>query len=70
VFMAVWGFVAGLVVTVAASYLTAPPQDEKLKGLVYSRASHDTVPTAWYRTPECYAVVVIVAFVALNWKFF
>jgi SSS family solute:Na+ symporter len=70
VFMAVWGFVAGLVVTVAASYLTAPPMEEKLKGLVYSRASNDTFPTAWFRTPECYAVVVIVAFVALNWKFF
>jgi SSS family solute:Na+ symporter len=70
VFMAVWGFVAGLVVTVVASYLTAPPQEEKLKGLVYSRGSNETLPTAWYRTPECYAVVVIVAFVALNWKFF
>ena len=34
IWTAVWGFVAGLVVTVGASYLTTPPQAETLKGLV------------------------------------
>ena len=37
IWTAVWGFVAGLVVTVVASYLTTPPREETLKGLVYSR---------------------------------
>lgn len=71
IWTAVWGFVAGLAVTVVASYLTAPPREEGLKGLVYSRAlKKEEAPTAWYRTPKFYAAVVIAALIALNWKFF
>src|SRR5664279_4459659 len=67
---AVWGFVAGLVVTVVASYMTTPPLEESLKGLVYSRALAESAPVAWYRSPKLYAAVVIAAFVVLNWRFF
>jgi len=70
IWTAVWGFVAGLVVTVVASYLTTPPREETLKGLVYSRALERPAPTVWYRSPNFYAVVVITAFFILNWKFF
>ena len=70
IWTAVWGFVAGLVVTVAASYLTPPPREEGLKGLVWSRALAKPFPVTWYRSPKFYAVIVIVAFAVLNWKFF
>ena len=70
IWTAVWGFVAGLVVTVVASYLTTPPREETLKGLVYSRALAKPAPVAWYRSPKFYAAIVIAAFVFLNWKFF
>ena len=71
VWMAVWGFVAGLVVVVLLSLLTNPPQEEKLKGLVYSSAAVKEKSTGpWYRTPEFYAVVVMALFIALNIKFF
>jgi hypothetical protein len=70
IWTAVWGFVAGLVVTVAASFLTTPPREETLKGLVWSRALEKLAPVAWYRTPKFYAAIVGVIFVFLNWKFF
>jgi SSS family solute:Na+ symporter len=70
IWTAVWGFVAGLVATVAATLLTTPPREETLKGLVYSRALAKPTPVAWFRTPQFYAVIVIAAFIALNWKFF
>jgi SSS family solute:Na+ symporter len=70
IWTAVWGFVAGLVVTVVASYMTAPPGEETLKGLVWSRALAKPVAVAWYRSPKLYAAVVIAGFVFLNWKFF
>jgi SSS family solute:Na+ symporter len=70
VWTAVWGLVAGLVVIVVASYVTAPPPVETLKGLVYSRALREHAPVAWYRSPKLYAAVVIAAFIILNWKFF
>src|SRR5208283_4041845 len=62
IWTAVWGFVAGLVVTVVASYITEAPQAEKLKGLVYSRAIKEKSSTPWYRTPAFYAIVVLIAF--------
>jgi len=70
VWTAVWGFISGLVVTVAASYLTAPPPEERLKGLVYSRTLAKPAPVAWYRRPVFYGAVVIAGFAFLNWKFF
>ena len=70
IWTAVWGLVAGLVVTVGLSFLTDPPSKEKLKGLVYSGATREKGSTPWYRTPEFYAVVVLVLFVALNIMFF
>jgi SSS family solute:Na+ symporter len=69
VWMAVWGFVAGLVTVVLVSLLTAPPADEKLKGLVYSGVAKEKDSTVWYRTPVFYAVIVLVLFVVLNIKF-
>jgi len=70
VWTAVWGFVAGLVVTVVATLLTTPPPEEKLKGLVYSRKLPKPAPVAWYRSPKFYGAVVVLAFLYLNWKFF
>jgi len=58
------------VVTVALSFVTKPADEEKLKGLVYCGAAQPKDPTPWYQTPEFYAVVVVVFFVALNIAFF
>jgi SSS family solute:Na+ symporter len=69
IWTAVWGFVAGLLVTVILSFTTTPPQEEKLKGLVYSRASKEKDPAPWYQKPELYAVIVIALFIFLNIKF-
>jgi len=69
IWTAVWGFVAGLLVTVILSFTTTPPPEEKLKGLVYSRASKEKDPAPWYQKPEFYAVIVIALFIFLNIKF-
>jgi SSS family solute:Na+ symporter len=70
VWMAVWGFIAGLTVMVVVTYLTTAPDPEKLKGLTYSYAASVERSGAWYRTPEFYAVVVLTIFVFLNIRFF
>ncbi len=70
VWTAVWGFVAGLVVTVVATFITRPPEAESLKGLVYAYAARVSKIQAWYRTPEFYAAIVIALFIYLNVKFF
>jgi SSS family solute:Na+ symporter len=70
IWTAVWGFVAGLVVTVVATLLTSAPAEESLKGLVYARSTARPEPMAWYRTPKFYAAIVLLAFLFLNWKFF
>lgn len=68
--MAVWGFVAGLTVTVTVTFCTAPPDPAKLKGLTYSRAASLPPSGRWYQTPLFYAAVVAAIFVYLNIKFF
>jgi SSS family solute:Na+ symporter len=70
VWMAVWGFVAGLTVMVVATYATPAPEPDKLKGLTYSYAASVERSGAWYTTPEFYGVVVIAVFLFLNLKFF
>jgi solute:Na+ symporter, SSS family len=70
IWTAVWGFVAALVVTVAITFLTRPPEVKNLKGLVYAYAARVSKIQAWYRTPEFYAAVVIALFIYLNVKFF
>jgi hypothetical protein len=68
--MAVWGFVAGLTVTVTVTYCTEAPDPAKLKGLTYSRSASLPRSGRWYQTPEFYAAVVVAIFVYLNIKFF
>jgi SSS family solute:Na+ symporter len=70
IWTAVWGFVAGFLVTVVTSYVTAPPHEETLKGLVWSRALAKPAPVTWYRSPKFYAAIVVATFAVLNWKFF
>lgn len=69
IWTAVWGLAAGLVVTVVLSFTTMPPDESKLKGLVYSRQRVEKDFTPWYRTPGFYAAVVIALFVILNITF-
>jgi SSS family solute:Na+ symporter len=68
--MAVWGLVAGLAAILILSFLTPPPAEEKLKGLVYSRVTRERESSAWYRRPVAYAIVVLIIFIGLNLKFF
>jgi hypothetical protein len=70
IWTAVWGFAAGLTVTVVLSFLTEAPQAEKLKGLVYSGAIKEKGSTPWFRSPGFYAIVVLIVFIALNIWFF
>jgi SSS family solute:Na+ symporter len=70
IWMAVWGFAAGLLVTVVLSLTTTPPPEETLKGLVYSRTQEPRESVSWYRRPLTYAIVVLVIFAVLNIKFF
>ncbi len=68
--MAVWGFLAGLVVTVTLTFCTKAPDPAKLKGLTYSGAATPRGSNRWYQTPEFYAVVIVAIFIYLNIKFF
>jgi solute:Na+ symporter, SSS family len=68
--MAVWGFLAGLAVTVTLTFCTKAPDPAKLKGLTYSGAATPRGSNRWYQTPEFYAVVIVAIFIYLNIKFF
>lgn len=72
VYMAVWGFVAGIVTILLATFLTDSPDPAKLKGLIYERAKleEEEVGQPWYSHPACFAAVVGLMFVGLNWIFF
>ena len=70
VWTAVWGFVAGLGVTVLVTFITKAPDEEKLGGLVYAYAARIKRTQSWYRTPEFYALIVLILFLYLNVKFF
>jgi SSS family solute:Na+ symporter len=70
VWMAVWGFIAGLTVMVFTAYITKAPEPEQLKGLTYSYAASVERSGAWYRTPEFYGAAVMAMFLFLNYKFF
>jgi SSS family solute:Na+ symporter len=66
---AVWGLAGGLLVILPLTFLTEPPSPEKLKGLVYE-GRRERRPEKWYHSPEIYAAIVLVLFVALNVIFF
>ena len=70
--MAVWGLIAGIVVIVAATFLTRPPEPERLKGLIFERGQHreEEVIEPWYSRPAFYALIVGGIFIALNIVFF
>jgi SSS family solute:Na+ symporter len=70
IWTAVWGFLAGLLVTVVVSHLTPAPDGKKLEGLVYSRKHNESRHLSWYQTPEFYAIVVAAFFIYLNIKYF
>lgn len=70
---AVWGLAGGLSVAIPLTFLTKPPNASSLKGLVFdvrSAAGQGKVKPLWYRTPACFAVVVLLIFAALNYVFF
>lgn len=67
---AVWGMAAGLVVMIATTCCTKAPDPIKLRGLTYSYTARLQRVGAWYRTPEAYAVIVLVILLYLNIKFF
>ena len=70
--MAVWGLIAGIVFIVAATFLTKPPDPEKLKGLIFKRGQRheEEIIEPWYSRPAFYAVIVGAIFIALNIVFF
>jgi solute:Na+ symporter, SSS family len=72
---AVWGLCAGLVAVVALSFVSKPPDADRLKGLVFSREAPGAdgpkeIEMAWYRSPIFYASVALAMFTALNLLFF
>lgn len=70
VWTAVWGFAAGLTVTLLVTFFTPAPRKEQLKGLVYDSSQHEKRTGAWYTSPEFYAAVVLGGYIYLNIKFF
>ncbi len=70
VWTAVWGFAFGLSVTLVVTFLTKPPHEEQLKGLVYDSSRHEKRTEPWYTSPEFYAAVVLAGYIYLNIKFF
>lgn len=70
---AVWGLCSGFVVVVVLSFLSKPPNPDRLNGLVFSRQDTNTSRDAevpWFRRPVFYAAVVLVMFTVLNIFFF
>ena len=68
---AIVAFTVCVVVTVAVSLLSPAPEQESLRGLVYSLTPRsDMGHRRWYRRPEALAVVVLLAALVLNVWFF
>ncbi len=70
---AVWGLCGGVIVMVTLTFLTAPPDVARLKGLVATRGEVVAVSgpaLAWYRQPWFFAAIVLGLFTALNLIFF
>ncbi len=64
-------FIVCVIVTVAVSLATQAPDEQSLKGLVYSLTERLQVRSgAWYRQPEAMAAGVLLAAIALNVWFF
>jgi SSS family solute:Na+ symporter len=70
VWTSVWAFAAGTTVTILTTLLTEEPDPIHLKGLTYSYSARLRREGPWYTTPEFYALVVVAAYIFLNWKFF
>jgi solute:Na+ symporter, SSS family len=72
VYMAVWGLVAGSIFIVVATFLTTPPDPEKLKGLIFEHGqrSEEEAFEPWYSRPAFYALIVGVLFILLNIVFY
>jgi SSS family solute:Na+ symporter len=69
--MAVWGFVAGILVLVPVTFLTTAPPLAKLRGLIYEKSSvPEPSRDRWYTSPLTYGCVVTLLFVVLNVIFF
>ena len=66
-YSAFWTFVACLVVTIVVSLFTTPKPDAELKNLVMGLTPlPDEGPCPWYERPMLWAVVVLLALVAIN----
>jgi hypothetical protein len=70
VWTSVWAFCGGLSGILIATLLTEAPDPEKMQGLVYDGSAPIERSGLWYATPEFYAVVVLLGYLALNIKFF
>ncbi|MDR3622575.1 MAG: sodium:solute symporter family protein [Paludisphaera borealis] len=64
---AIYAWTVCFVVTIVVSFFTKPHREEDLTGLVYSLTprivEHNVV---WYKKPEAFGVVVVLAAIALN----
>ena len=64
---ALFGFAVNLIVTLVASFCSAPRSTEELAGLVYSLLpDDDRRQKSWWKRPEALAIAVLVAVVAVN----
>jgi SSS family solute:Na+ symporter len=64
---AIFAWTACFIVTIAVSLFTRPPEEAKLKGLVYSlteRPKSDELP--WYQRPHVLALIALAMVVLLN----
>jgi len=66
-YRALWSWIVCVLVTVVVSYLTKPKNDAELNGLVYGVTAipHESAVSLYHR-PAFWAVVVGIAFVAIN----
>lgn len=68
---AIAAFTTCVLVTVGVSLFTRARADEELRGLVFSMTERMQTRTgSWYQQPETFAVVVLIAAIALNVWFF
>ncbi len=66
-YSAFWTLVVCVAVTIGVSLFTRPKPDEELKNLVMGLTPRpDEGPCPWYKHPILWAVVVLVALVAVN----
>jgi SSS family solute:Na+ symporter len=64
---AIWVWIITFSLTIIISYMTPPPEEKRLQGLVYKRSMMPNYKQlAWYKRPVIWAIIAFIILLVLN----